>query len=486
MTLTIVGLGPGAPELLTRQAWDLLNRSPIIYLRTKIHPTVAHLPSSAELRSFDDVYESGADFAEVYSTIVNRVVAQASEDDVVYAVPGDPLVGEGTVTQLLAVCRVKNIEVKVVHGVSFVEPMLGALEIDGLTGIQLVDALDLANAHHPIINPDRGALVAQIYNQRVASDVKLTLMNQYPDHHLVALVNACGTPGQRIDRIHLYEIDRLPSAHLTSLYIPPLKPDAVSSFEGFQETIAYLRAPDGCPWDREQTHLSLRSYLIEEAYETLDAIDSEDPERISEELGDLLLQIVLHSQIGVDEGEFSMAQVIQQIDAKIKRRHPHVWGDVEVNGDPRRVEANWETIKAQERTDSGQDDKGILDTIPKSLPALAQAYEYDRRAARVGFDWPDESGVIAKIHEELAEVLSAQTPDELSHEIGDLLLAVAVLARWKKVAPEDALRTACQRFNSRFGVVEKLAKASNRAINELTLEELDALWNEAKRRVGEK
>ncbi len=481
MTLTIVGLGPGDPQLLTRQAWDILNGSKIVYLRTRVHPTVEHLPHHLEWRSFDDLYEQASEFSEVYDAIVDRMVTLAASGDVVYAVPGDPLIGEGTVTRLIAVCRVKNVAVRIVHGVSFVEPSLGALGVDGTDGIQLLDAIELAVAHHPMINPDRGALVAQIYSQQIASDVKLTLMNQYPDSHKVTLIHAAGTPAQRLDEVPLYEMDRHTLTHLTSLYIPPVDREQVTSFEGFQETIAHLRAPEGCPWDREQTHLSLRSYLIEEAYEVLDAIDAGDPDRIREELGDLLLQIVLHAQIAVDEGEFTMADVIGQIDTKIRRRHPHVWGNVDVQGDPERVAANWEVIKAHERAEKGEEHKSVLDGVPKSLPALAQANEYDRRASRVGFDWPNQQGVVDKVREELAEVLAAATPDDKTRELGDLLLAVAVLGRWMKIAAEDALRAACQRFYQRFTAVERLAKERKKAINDMGPEELDALWLEAKR-----
>jgi len=472
--------------MLTRQAWDILSQSEIVYLRTNIHPTVAHLPASVELRSFDQVYEQVTDFAGVYTSIVDQIMTLLSTHDVVYAVPGDPFIAEGTVTLLMAACKSKNTAVEVIHGISFVEPTLRLLEIDGITGLQLIDALDIAAGHHPEINPDHGALIAQLFNQRVASDVKLTLMNQYPDDHAVNIVHGAGTPDQRVEKLLLYEIDRASLSHLSTLYVPPLSPEAVSSFEGFQETIAHLRAPDGCPWDREQTHLSLRSYLVEETYEVLDAIESENPDRLAEELGDLLLQVVLHSQIAVDEGEFTLSQVIQRIDAKIKRRHPHVWGGVDVHNSASQVETNWETIKAQERHDNEPERKGLLDGVPPSMPALALAYEYDRRAARVGFDWPNLDGVIAKIHEELNEVLSAKTPDEQSCELGDLLLSVAVLSRWMTVAPEDALRAACQRFHERFSIVERQAKSQGKPFSEMTADELDALWNEAKRQTRDK
>ena len=489
MGIIVVGLGPGDPGLLTRKAWDVLAGAKEVYLRTRIHPTVAALPEDPVYHSFDELYERGESFGAVYEAIVERLVELASSGEpVIYAVPGDPSVGEGTVGRLCAVCGMKNILVELVAGVSFIEPALAALAIDGIAGLQILDATDVAAGHHPQINPDHGALIAQVYNRQMASDVKLTLMNQYPDDHPVTLIHAAATADQRVDRVPLYEIDRLEAAHLTTLYVPPFDESAgaVTSFEGFEETIAHLRAPEGCPWDQKQTHESLRSYLIEEAYELLDAIDSGQVDGMREEMGDLLLQIVLHTQIAVDEGEFSMPEVIRGIDAKIKRRHPHVWGSVDVNGDAEKVTANWEQIKAEERADKGENEKSLLDGVPKSLPALAQAHEYDRRAARIGFDWPDEAGVVEKVREELAEVMAAATPEQLFHEVGDLLLAVTALGRWKGVTPEDALRAANGRFYNRFTFVERAVKAQGKPMSALSAAELDALWNQAKEAIADR
>jgi tetrapyrrole methylase family protein/MazG family protein len=484
MAIYLVGLSPGDPGQLTVRAVELLQNAEAVYLRTKRHPTVKSLPAGPTYHSFDEVYEQEADFAAVYRRIVDRLIALAEGgEDVVYAVPGDPLVGEGTVTLLLEACRQRGIETVIVSGLSFVEPTLALLGVDALDGLQVVDATDLAMAYHPSINPDHPALVAQLYSRRLAADVKLTLMNQYPDEHPVKLVFQAGTADRRVESLPLYEIDRQELDHLTTLYVPPFAPsaEAVASFEGFQNTIAHLRAPEGCPWDREQTHESLRRNLIEEAYEVVDAIDSGDPEKLREELGDLLIQVVLHGQVAVDEGEFLMGDVIREVDEKIKRRHPHVWGDVEVNGSAEQVSINWEKIKAQEREQKGEPEKSILDGISKSLPALHQANEYDVRAVRVGFDWQSEEGVLDKIQEEIEEVLAAETPDEKFWEIGDLLLVVAVWARWLQINPEDALRAANQRFYDRFTQVERRVRQQGRSIADLSESEMLAIWEDAKR-----
>jgi tetrapyrrole methylase family protein/MazG family protein len=492
--LIIVGLGPGDPGLLTRRAWDVLSNAQTVFLRTRVHPTVEHLPEGPDYESFDAAYESADDFARLYDDIAARVVDEAARGDVVYAVPGDPMVAEGTVSRVLAACRQRDIPVDVVSGVSFVEPTLAALRVDALPGLQLVDALDVAAGYHPPINPDYPALIAQLYARALASDVKLVLMNQYPDDHPVRLVQAAGTPDERVADIPLYEIDRRPVEHLTSLYVLPLtasypqaagEHEPVTGFEGFQNTIAHLRAPEGCPWDREQTHQSLRKNLLEETYEVIDAIDADDAARLREELGDLLLQVVLHAQIAVEAGEFYMGEVIRQIDAKLKRRHPHVWGSVDVNGDPEQVSVNWDEIKAQERAEKGEAERSALDGVPKMLPALAQAHEYDLRAIHVGFDWPDVSGVLDKMREEMQEVLDAETPDEQFQEIGDLLLVTAVWARWLGVNPEDALRAANRRFYERFSYIERKAREQGRPMTDMTLDEMDVFWNEVKARQNE-
>lgn len=486
--LTIVGLGPGDPDLLTRKAWHMLQQADSVYLRTSKHPTVPHLPSGTHYQSFDAIYESSDGFDAVYETIVQTLIDEAKRNDVVYAVPGDPTVAEQTVFLLMSVCAQQGIPLEIVHGVSFIEPVLAAVQLDAGEGLQIIDALDIAQAYHPPINPDFPALVTQIYSQQVASDVKLTLMNQYPDEFEVQLVHAAGTIKQQVETVKLYEIDRGNLADLSSLLIPAYPAEGITGvgFQTFQDTIAKLRDPsDGCPWDIKQTHESLKKYLIEEAYEVLDAINEVEtnPQHLAEELGDLLLQVVLHTQIAIDEGEFRMVDVIKHIDAKLKRRHPHVWGEVDVHGDAEQVSTNWEAIKAQERAEKGDNVEAfesILDGVPKSLPALLQGHMYDVRAVKVGFDWDTEEGVRAKLAEEIQEVIEAQTQSERLDEMGDLLLTAVVWARWLDVNPEEALRFANKKFYRRFSTIERIAAEQNLILTDLTFEQWDALWKQAK------
>jgi tetrapyrrole methylase family protein/MazG family protein len=475
-------LGTGDPGTITKRAWQVLNDAKQIHLRTRQHPAVDHLPPSLEVHAFDSLYEELPDFEAIYQAIVERLIELAQrQQGVVYGVPGDPWVGEGTVHQLSQQAAELGLPFEVVHGVSFVQPCLALMGKDALDGLVIEDALTLASKHHPAFSPDAPVLIGQLHSKMVASDVKLVLMNQYPGEHEVCLFHAAGTADAELEALPLFEIDRSRRiGDLTALYVPPLA--VPSSFESFQETVAHLRAPEGCPWDKEQTHRSLRPHLLEEAFETLQALDEDDMGKLREELGDLLLQIVLHAQIATEAGTFTMAEAIASINDKIIRRHPHVFGSLNVQ-DVDQVLHNWEALKEGER-DSEEHGGGLMEGVPKTLPALAQAWELQSRAARVGFDWPEVEGVIEKIAEEIQEIRGAQDPRAQESEVGDLLFALANYARWLGVDPESALREANTRFRRRFASIEAEAQKAGRALSEMSLKELEALWQIAKGEEG--
>ena len=479
-TITILGLGPGRGDLLTRQAWEILTHASEIYLRTNQHPLVAELPREISVHSFDELYAAGESFEQVYSEIVNRIIHLGKRPQgVIYAVPGNPFVAEATTQAIIERAKEEGINIEIVEGLSFFEPVLSAIGVDPLPQMVLMDALELAVNHVPLFPPHMPAIIAQVYSRQVASEVKLTLTSVYPDEHPVKLVHAAGTKDELIESCPLFEIDR--SANIgviTCLYLPEL--DERSSFEAFQEIVAHLRAPDGCPWDKEQTHQSLRPYLLEETYEVLAALDAYEPDDLCEELGDLLLQIYLHAQIASEEGEFTMADVLRGIHTKIVNRHPHVFGDIEIK-DTQGVLRHWEQIKAVERINNGKSEGGLLASVTQTLPALSQAQEIQRRAARVGFDWKDIQGVWKKVQEELGEIRRAKTVEEINHEIGDLLFTTVNLARWQQIDAESALRETNTRFRKRFAKMEE--EARNRQVNltDLSLDELEALWQEAKK-----
>ena len=254
---------------------------------------------------------------------------------------------------------------------------------------------------------------------------------------------------------------------------------SISEFQTLVDIVALLRAPGGCPWDREQTHESLKRHLLEEAHEALEAIDSGDPSVLTEELGDLLVQIAFHADIAKEAGHFEMGDVVERINRKLIRRHPHVFSDETVS-DAREVERNWERIKAEERAASGSR-KSPVDGIPASLPALAAAQLMQDRVARAGFEWDDLSGVLDKLTEEIEELRDAKTQDEKIHELGDVFFVLVNLSRWMDAHAEDVLRQANDRFRSRYLGMEELVSQRGLSFESLPLVEKEALWQEVKR-----
>ncbi|MBG0786910.1 MAG: nucleoside triphosphate pyrophosphohydrolase, partial [Anaerolineaceae bacterium] len=366
---------------------------------------------------------------------------------------------------------------RVIDGLSFLEPTFHALGIDPFGSLSLADGLTLSRRHTPDFSPANPALITQISAEAVARRIKQALLNTYPAEHPVRLVHAAGTDKQVIENLPLEKIDQ--SSYLgalSSLFIPPLS--STSSFESFMEVIARLRAPDGCPWDRAQTHITLRPFLIEEAYEALDALDKENMADLAEELGDLLLQIALHAQIGVEEGEFTINQVIEGISNKLIRRHPHVFAAVDVE-DVSGVIQNWEAIKADERRENGDNGKkGLLDGVPRALPALLQAEEIVERVGRVRFDHLAALGredVIRKMGADALETDDAQLPEKL----GELLLAITSFAHQKDIDAEAALRQAINRFRKQFDTMEAEALAAGDNLVDLSDEEKRQLWTNA-------
>jgi len=477
--ITLIGLGPGDPGKVTREAWQLLASARSMWLRTRQHPVVTSLPASVHVESFDSLYESSESFEHVYSRITERILELGKNaEGVIYGVPGHPFVAEATGPEIARLAARDGVPLRVVEGMSFLEPTFSALGIDPYPRLTLCDALTLGGLHVPAFPPDVPALIAQVYSKLVAAEIKAVIGEIYPDSHPVRLVHAAGTADQLVEELPLHAIDR--SEHvgaLTCLYLPPRDPG--TSMESFQDIVAHLRAPDGCPWDREQTHASLRKHMLEEAYEAIAAMDSNDFNAMREEFGDLLLQIMLNSQIATEEGEFGINDVIKGIHDKIVRRHPHVFGDFKVDGVDG-VLANWEKIKEDERADS-QDVGGLLEGVPLSLPALSQAQEYQDRAARVGFDWQEIQGVLDKIGEEVEEVRNSGNAAELADELGDLFFALVNLTRWKGADAESALRGTNARFKRRFEAIERAAREQGHRVSDLSLDEMEALWQKAKR-----
>jgi tetrapyrrole methylase family protein/MazG family protein len=355
---------------------------------------------------------------------------------------------------------------------TLVAKIFDRLQISPPSKLILLDAQAIASAHVPPYPPDMPVLFTNVDSHELALHLKDVLLTTYPSEHAVYVIDDEKKKEARIELLDDEEFSKN-----INLYVPPLGEG--TSFESFAEIVAHLRAPNGCPWDREQTHETLRKHLLEESYEAISAIDSGDFTDMREEFGDLLLQVVLQSQIASEENQFNVNQVIHGIHSKIVRRHPHVFGDLKLE-DVDGVLANWEKLKEKERGKK-KDGKGLLDGVPLALPALSQAQEYQDRAARVGFDWPEIEGVLDKVREEIEEIKSAETDFELASELGDLFFALVNVARWKHVDAESALRGTNMKFKKRFAYVEQGAKRQERNLSELSLEEIDILWNEAKK-----
>ncbi len=486
--ITIVGLGPAGINSLTKEAWAWLSNSSMVLARTKYHPVFSELPDTVQVSSFDENYAESEDLEETEEYLARRMIQIAKERcELTFAVPGSPFIGEPLVKKLLDLVSETDIPVRVIDGLSYIEPVSSALGLDLSERLVVADASELLKVEIPFFPPSMPALVSNLPEDLELTELKLTLMNNYPDEYPVKLVHNAGLADELVEEIPLYELDQsLHTGFMSTLYLPARENGR--GFEDFQEVIARLRAPDGCPWDQEQTHLSLRSHLLQECYEVLEALDEEDPAHLQEELGDLLLQIVLHAQIAMENGDFNMTDILAGISDKIVRRHPHVFKQLEVNGIDE-VLTNWEQIKAEERKKKGEERKSMLDGLPAALPALSQADEIQRRAKRVGFDWQTIDPVVAKIHEELQELKEAETDEERQSEAGDVLFAVVNLIRWLDVDPEMALRETNNRFRKRFAYLEESAAKKGKHLEEMSFEELDALWEEAKqflRKNGEK
>ena len=504
--ITIVGLGPGAVGHLSLETMSIMQGCEQVILRTAVHPTVAELAKQGvKYTSCDDLYEAGASFEEVYQNVVTRVLTAAHKGDVVYAVPGSPLVAEKTVVLLREQAKAQNIELAIKPSMSFLDLAYVALGIDPIAGLRIIDAQDfgaIADAgQYPL-------MITQVYSQLVASDLKIALMENLPDEYELYFLRNMGLEDEECRPVKLFELDRQPKIdHLTSVYIPPMGEDenmpcGIMAFgedeeeeavENMVDTASFddvdiqplvdvmrtLREPGGCPWDREQTHASIRSNMIEEVYEYLEAVDAEDTEGMREELGDILMQIVFHARMAEEAGRFDLQDVIDEVVDKLIRRHPHVFGETKVTGSDE-VLVNWEAIKKTEKTER----KHVLDGVTQGLPALLRAYKLQSKAAKVGFDWPDVKGVWDKGQEELAELQEALASGDRAaaeNELGDVLFALVNYARHQKIEPEVALNGTNNRFAKRFAHVESCVEASGKAWQDFSLDELDQFWDEAKR-----
>ena len=492
--MLVVGLGPGDPALVTAGTLSAIDATPVRYLRTTRHPS-AHLVGDAA--SFDGRYEAASSLEEVYLGIAATLVEEAGRHgEVLYAVPGSPLVAERSVELLRA--ATSGVEVAVLPALSFLDLAWERLGVDPLAaGVRLVDghrfAVEAAGATGPL-------LVGQTDHRLVLSEIKLAVDE---DPGPVVVLQRLGLPGESVREVTWADLDREVEAdHLTCLWIPELAAPVAGETARLVALAGDLRAR--CEWDRVQTHASLRRHLLEESYEVLDAIDelpSDDGwDHLEEELGDLLFQVVFHSQLAREEGRFAFADVARGIHDKLFCRHPHLFG-LDESDAADSSERSWEDRKRAEKGRSS-----VLDGVPASLPALARADKLQRRVASgLGLDWPDAAAARRVVGSELAELdaamaqaagVGARGPGgpgaggaspAVAREVGDVLLSVVGLARKLAVDPELALRSSVDRFAGRVAAVEGLAAEAGLdrvALGALDAGAADRLWQEAKRRAG--
>lgn len=481
--ITVVGLGPGDPSLITEGAHRALAGASRRFLRTRRHPSAG---AAEPATSFDDVYDQAASIDDVYPAIVERLVAAAAEGPVTYAVPGSPLVAERTVELLRADRRA---QVQVLPALSFVDLAWDRLGVDPFTaGARLVDghrfALEAAGHPGPF-------LVSQTDTPAVLSDLKLSV----DDGPAATILTRLGLPDEQVVEVAWADLDRsVAPDHLTCVWVPRLDAPVAAELVRFDELVRTLRAR--CPWDREQTHATLRPYLVEEAYEVLEALDAvvaaDRPgdetagndldlayDHLEEELGDLLFQVFFHAVLAAEEGRFTVGDVARGIHDKLVRRHPHVFAAPETGVDAAGVAATWDQAK---RAEKGR--ASLLDGIPPGLPALQVAAKLGRKAGAVGFDWPDVEGVWSQVAAELEELrlaLAGGDPAAAADEAGDVLFSVAQLARRLGVEPEGALRGANAKFRHRFQAMEATATRDGTTLGDLDLDGWERLWSEAKK-----
>jgi tetrapyrrole methylase family protein/MazG family protein len=454
--VVVVGLGPGEPRQVSLETTEAIAAIPKRFLRTARHPS-AHLAYPAE--TFDSLYESASTMDEVYGGIVARLVREAEGGDVLYAVPGSPLVAERSVTLLRSY---EHVDVVVIPGLSFVDLAWSRLGVDPMeAGARLVDGhrfeVEAAGVSGPM-------LVGQCDNELVLSQMKLSV----EEGPRVTVMQRLGMSDEAVFEVAWDDLDReVRPDHLTCIWVPGLAEPVAAELVRFADLVRTLRAR--CPWDMRQTHRSLTRHLLEETYEVLEAIDELDSPggypHLEEELGDLLFQIAFHATLASEHGEFTLADVARGVHDKLVERHPHVFGSP---GEPM---PNWEEMKKAQKGRSS-----VMEGVPGNLPSLLYAFKLQSKAASVGFDWKDAAGAWPKVREELDELeaaIGSDSQEEVNEELGDVLFSVVNVSRHLGMDPEAALRDASAKFRRRFAAVEALAAQRGVAVS-------DDLWDEVK------
>lgn len=471
--LTVVGLGPGDLERTPGHIRSLLDDEAVsVILRTAEHPAAATLSGRRPVQTCDDLYGRFESFDDLYPAIAERVLSEARERRTVYAVPGSPLVGERSVTLLRQAAETVGIEVDVLPAESFIDAVCVAARIDPLfDGLQVFDGRSMPH----LLWFDSPTIIGHVDVPVVLADVIARLGGVLGHDSRIGLASDLGSENGTFEWTTLGELDTEQAGYRVSLVVPASE----RGLRGAIEVVRHLRKQ--CPWDREQTHHSITHNLVEEAHELAEALSAlslmapdGEPDfgayaDVEEELGDVLFQVLFHATMGEEAGALTVDSLAEVLRSKLVRRHPHVFGDVDVDSADE-VVANWDVIKAAEKQRSSR-----LDGVPHGMPPVARAHKIQERAARAGFDWASAEPVRRKLDEELGELAEAQTDADRLHELGDVLFTVVNLSRHLGVDPAVALRRTTARFEARFRAMEGEAD-----LDGLSLEELDALWERVK------
>lgn len=482
--IVVVGLGPAGVDLMLPAARSKLSYLAHRYVRTARHPAIDELSRHGlEFASFDDRYEAAVEFEALYRGIADDLVAAASEHgEICYAVPGNPAVAERTVTLLRDAEARGDVTMEIVPGISFADLAWSRLGVDPMDGARLVDgqsfAVTAAGLHGPL-------LIGHCINRLVLSDIKLVLLEALPPDAPITVLQQLGLPSERVVTVALEALDReIEPDHLTSIFVDVGQAAVAGELAALVALSERLRAPGGCPWDAEQTHHSLARYLLEESYETVEAIEALPADapggdvdvdayaRLEDELGDLLYQVVFHSVLAREAGAFTVADVARGIHEKLVRRHPHIFGDVEADT-ASEVMTNWEQIKKREK---GSD--SIVEGISPGLASLLYAHKLYRKAASIGLEPGSDIEALDRAAVAL-ETLRDADAGATEAALGDLLAAAVVLARSRGVDAETALRGWSARFRDRFVRMEGIARDEGVDLAAAPTDRVAALWIEA-------